>query len=88
MSCEKVSLCYACGDQASSYCHIKCKNFPALLQGIVAHITKYVQGAKKIFDNDNKNVNPCMYGLPAYSDSWCAKVHFSEVVKHEVAVSK
>ena len=44
---KKVSLCYACGDQASSYCHIKWKNFPALLQGIVAHITKYVQGAKK-----------------------------------------
>ena len=83
MSCEKVSLCYACGDQANSYCHIKCKNFAALLQGIVAHITKY----QKMFD-DNKNVNPCLHGLPAYSDSWCAKVHFSEVLKQEVAVSK
>ena len=47
MSCEKVSLCHACGDQANSYCHIKCKNFAVLLHGIVAHITKYVQGAKK-----------------------------------------
>ena len=27
-----------------------------------------------------------MYGLPAYSDLWCAKVHFTEVVKHEVAM--
>ena len=85
MSCEKVSLSYACGDQASSYCHIKCKNFPALLQGIVAHITKYVQGAKKRLTMITR-MSISLFVWPAYSDPWCAKVHFTEVVKHEVAV--
>ena len=85
MSYEKVSLCYACGDQANSYCHIKCKNFPALLQGIVAHITKYVQGAKKRLTMITR-MSISLFVWPAYSDPWCAKVHFTEVVKHEVAM--
>ena len=86
MSCEKVSLCYACGDRASSYCHIKCKNFPALLQGIVAHITKYVQGTKKIFDNDNNDVHPCLYGQQwplkwngEEDDDHCTHIHVGHV---------